>query len=203
MKSRPWPWLIAGPNGAGKTTLARNKFGHLLNINADAEAERLSPDQPGRSALMAGKRTLAAMYAAIEGSEDFSVETTLAGRIHFRLIRRAKDRDWNIGLAYIGISDPDAALARVQERYRRGGHHVPPADVRRRYRRSLENLPRALATAGVGIVYDNTSQTGMERVLEVSEGQIVFLPERPPRWLSRCLRLTRLAEGERIVTPSA
>ena len=47
MKSRPWLWLIAGPNGAGKTTVARKKFGHLLNINADAEAERLSPDQPG------------------------------------------------------------------------------------------------------------------------------------------------------------
>lgn len=118
------------PNGAGKTTLAAKEFSHILNINADVEAVRLSPDRPGKVALAAGRRTIAAIRAALAAGESFTVETTLAGRLHLRTIQDARARGWNVGLAFIGVNDAKTAMARVRERYRAGGHNLPPADIR-------------------------------------------------------------------------
>ncbi len=198
MISHPWLWLIAGPNGAGKSTLAAERFADLLNINADVEAARLSPMQPGQVAVAAGKRTIVALRAALDAGTSFTLETTLAGRMHFRVVRRSQARGWHVGLAFIGIDDADDALGRVQERYRRGGHNVPPGDVRRRYRRSMANLPLALRLADAAIVYDNSSARGFWRLLELRQGLVSYLAPGPPVWFRRSLNDLRLELGERL-----
>ncbi len=43
-------------------------------------------------------------------------------------------------LDYLWLSSPAQAIARVRRRVQQGGHHVPAADIRRRFRRSLVHL---------------------------------------------------------------
>ena len=68
------------------------------------------------------------------------LESTLSGRTYIRLLRDAKANDYRIELHYLWLPRPTQALARVRERVRKGGHAVPVADIRRRFRRSLEQL---------------------------------------------------------------
>jgi predicted ABC-type ATPase len=41
---------------------------------------------------------------------------------------------------YLWIPGPELALLRIRQRVKKGGHDVPARDVRRRYRRTLQNL---------------------------------------------------------------
>jgi predicted ABC-type ATPase len=187
MNAPPWFWLIAGPNGAGKSTLASDQYGSLLNINPDTIARELQPDQPGLVTVQAGRRALEAIDAAFARNGNFSVETTLSGKLHIDLMRRARHAGWSVGLAYICVENANDAIMRVQERYRRGGHNVRPEDVRRRYDRSLRNLPVALRLANVSILYDNSTASGFLRVLEAQDGTVVYMAGEPPTWLKRAL----------------
>jgi hypothetical protein len=70
----------------------------------------------------------------------FALETTLSGKTYIRLFRRASKLGYEIELHYLWLSSPAQAVARVRMRVRQGGHHVPAADVRRRFKRSLAHL---------------------------------------------------------------
>ena len=201
MSLEPWLWLIAGPNGAGKSTLAEGEFSDLPNINPDVEARRFNPRQPGLAALSGGRSAIAAAENALIHGESFTLETTLSGRWHFRLVARARGAGWRIGLAYVGITDPERALLRVRERYRRGGHNVPQGDVERRYHRSLSNLPAVLLRSDVATIYDNSLESGYRQVLHTREREIIYLASDLPGWLKRSLRGIRLVVGSRIGDP--
>ena len=86
----PRALLIAGANGAGKTTFAREvlpALGRDLRfLNADAIAAGLSPGDPDRAAVRAGRLLLGLLAEAVERREGFAVETTLSGRLYERRI---------------------------------------------------------------------------------------------------------------------
>jgi predicted ABC-type ATPase len=44
---------------------------------------------------------------------------------------------------FVFLDSPEACMARIRERVRKGGHDVPEADVLRRYERSISNFWRA------------------------------------------------------------
>jgi predicted ABC-type ATPase len=80
--SQPWICIVAGPNGAGKTMFVR-KFllaeGHSpVFINADLIPARLSPFDPARVAIRAGRIMLELIDESVARSESFSFETTLS-----------------------------------------------------------------------------------------------------------------------------
>ena len=70
----------------------------------------------------------------------------------------AKKKGYSIELVYIGLESSDLAWARVASRAVRGGHSVPYEDVIRRFTRSLENLPKAIALADKATILDNSTQ---------------------------------------------
>jgi len=82
--------IVAGPNGAGKTTFAREflpqEAGCPAFVNADLIAEGLSPFDPTRAALRAGRLMLQLMAEHIQRGDSFAFETTLAGRNYARSI---------------------------------------------------------------------------------------------------------------------
>src|SRR5271156_2291759 len=141
MTQTPWIWLIAGPNGSGKSTYAPNLSSEVDEIvRPDEIAFELSPKDPDRVALRAGRRAIGRIESLLEQKRSFAVETTLSGKFHLDAAKRAKSAGWNVGIVYIGLTSPTVAIARVRLRKLGGGHNVPAADVRRRYRRSLVNL---------------------------------------------------------------
>ena len=140
----PTIYLIAGCNGAGKTTFAREflpkEVKCLRFLNADEIARGLSPFDPGASAVKAARLLLEEVHEAVRRRETFALETTLSGKTYIRLFREALALGFEIELHYLWLSSPAQAVARVRQRVKMGGHHVPVADIRRRFTRSIAHL---------------------------------------------------------------
>jgi predicted ABC-type ATPase len=76
----------------------------------------------------------------LRNRETFALESTLSGKTYIRLFRRARQLGYEIELHYLWLSSPAQAIARVRHRMKLGGHDVPVADIRRRFKRSLVHL---------------------------------------------------------------
>ncbi len=61
---------------------------------------------------------------------------------------------------------PELALSRVKSRVSKGGHDVPAEDVVRRYFRSKQNLPRAVALVDSYTIVDNSDRQYIDATLE-------------------------------------
>ena len=90
--------------------------------------------------MKAGRLLLEEIHASLAVRRTFALESTLSGRTYARLFRQAGAIGYEIELHYLWLSSPIHAIARVRQRVAQGGHHVPAADVRRRFRRSLAHL---------------------------------------------------------------
>jgi len=154
---------IAGPNGAGKTTFAReylpNEADCPIFVNADLIAAGLSPFQPGRMAIRAGRLMLTQIKEHAIKGESFAFETTLSGRGYARLIPRWQGQGYQVKLFFLRLPTAEMAIARVTQRVREGGHDVPEAIIRRRFHsgwRNFETIYRDLADEWV--LYDNSGE---------------------------------------------
>jgi predicted ABC-type ATPase len=67
-------------------------------------------------------------------------------------------------LVYIGTANVEINLAQIRNRVLVGGHNVPEEDVRRRYKRSFQNLPTAIQRADLTILFDNSAEEGYRLV---------------------------------------
>jgi hypothetical protein len=92
LNGEPTLYLFAGSNGAGKTTFARAYLRQLDPIprflNADEIARGLSPFDPQKFAVRAGKLLLREIHDCIESGISFGLESILSGNIHAKLLER-------------------------------------------------------------------------------------------------------------------
>jgi predicted ABC-type ATPase len=181
----PWMWLIAGPNGAGKSTFAPNLSSDVEEIvMPDQLAYRLSATAPEKQAVRSARLAIDRIKSLLDERRSFAVETTLSGRFHLEMAARARAAGWKVGVIYIGLRSPKLAIERVRLRHIRGGHNVPPTDVRRRYARSLKNLVDIYRALDRVVVLDNSSaRLRMKRIFEAREGRTVFRVPILPKWL--------------------
>lgn len=142
--SAPCIFVIAGPNGAGKSTsaatLLRDKFKIKTYLNADTIAAGLSAFNPEAAAFQAGRVMLQRMLQLRKQKETFAFETTLASKSYVPWLRQAQDSGYKVGLLFLSLSSPEAALERVAHRVLVGGHDIPEDVVRRRFDRGLRNF---------------------------------------------------------------
>ena len=158
-------YIISGPNGAGKTTASYTMLPDLLNlhtfVNADEIADELSPQDPEREMIRASRLMLERMDQLIEKGEDFAVETTLATRTLAGTITRAQHKGYMVGIFYFWLKSDDLAVKRVAIRVSSGGHNVPEATIRRRYRQGMENLRNIyLPLCNYWVLIDNSTRQG-------------------------------------------
>lgn len=137
-------YIIAGCNGAGKTTASYTMLPEMLDckefINADEIAKGLSPFQPEKAAIEAGRIMLRRMEEMLKMQEDFAIETTLATKSYTLFIKKAQKLGYFVTLLYFWLSSPELAIKRVEDRVKSGGHHVPNDVIRRRYAAGASNL---------------------------------------------------------------
>lgn len=181
----PKMYVFAGNNGSGKSTIRNlivDKLGLNINIDPDALARAISPTNPERYKVSAGKEAIKIARDCIRNGRDFSVETTLAGGNVIRLIREARKNGFEINMFYIGLGEYTLNIQRVATRVKNGGHDIPAEDIVRRHVTSIENLLANLNLIDYLSVIDNSESKG-EVVLQIEKGKVKYRYEFLPQWV--------------------
>ena len=137
-------YIISGCNGAGKTTASFSVLPDALNckefVNADEIAKGLSPFQPDKVAIEAGRIMLNRIRDLMNQNVDFAFETTLATKSYTHFIKQAQAKGYFVTLVYFWLNTPELAIERVKARVLSGGHHIPTETIVRRYKAGIVNL---------------------------------------------------------------
>ena len=155
--------VLAGVNGAGKSSIGgamiRASGGEYFN--PDEAARALIAVNPGLEQVKAnaaawrqGKQLL---DRAVAERLDYVFETTLGGATMTRTLADAAAVGFEVRIFYVGLSSPELHLERIRRRVGAGGHDIPEAAVRRRWRHSRLNLIRLLPVLTELRVYDNSA----------------------------------------------
>ncbi|MCB9738536.1 MAG: ZTL protein [Deltaproteobacteria bacterium] len=180
--------VIAGVNGAGKSSIAGSaiKAAGGSYYNPDEEAQRLRQQWPERDAAEINAAVWAEgvrrLRTAIEADHDFTFETTLGGSTIANLLLDAISRGVRVAVWYCGLASPEQHIARVAARVARGGHAIPEAKIRQRWRSSMRNLCRLVAVCAEVAVYDNSLELDpsgrpqLRRLLHKRDGAWVAPP---------------------------
>jgi predicted ABC-type ATPase len=177
-ESTPILRVLAGTNGAGKSSIGgafvRATGGNYFNPDEITQAIRAQrPDLSEEEAnSLAWQLNVRRLKLAIAERRTYAFETTLGGNTIPALIAAAVDAGLALHLWYAGLDSPERHLARIAARVARGGHDIPEAKVRERYRSSLINLIALLPRCTELEVYDNSAEQHPDRP-----------PEKPKRVL--------------------
>ena len=97
-------YVIAGCNGAGKTTASFTILPEILNckefVNADEIAKGLSPFQPEKVSIEAGRIMLERIIDLLNRQVNFAFETTLSTKTYRSKIFLAKEKGYNVTLLF-------------------------------------------------------------------------------------------------------
>jgi len=134
-------YIIAGCDGAGKTTVANTLLPEVLNcrefVNAGSILAGLSPSNPEREVIEAGRITLNRIEQLLQRGEDFAIETTLAGKCYVGVIKKAQSNGYKVSLIFIWLNTPQLARQRMAVA---GCKQVSDEIITRRFMRGRYNL---------------------------------------------------------------
>jgi predicted ABC-type ATPase len=137
-------YIISGCNGAGKTTASFNILPDLLQckefVNADEIARGISPFQPEKVSIEAGRLMLKRIDELMNSGQDFSFETTLSSKSFIQTIIDAKERGYFVTLIFFWLESVELAKDRVLKRVSEGGHNIEEVVIERRYKNGIKNL---------------------------------------------------------------
>lgn len=137
-------YIVAGCNGAGKTTASFTILPEIIEckefVNADEIAKGLSPFQPEKVALEAGRIMLGRINELLGNDESFAFETTLATRSYKSKIEKAQQKGYTVTLLFFWLQSVELAKERVRIRVLEGGHHIEAHVIGRRYYKGIRNL---------------------------------------------------------------
>lgn len=178
-------FIIGGCNGAGKTTASFNILPDLLEcrefVNADEIARGLSPFQPEKVAIEAGRLMLKRIEELLASCQDFAFETTLSTKSFIHTIKKAQANGYYVTLIFFWLESIELAKERVQNRVSEGGHHIDSDIIERRYKAGIKNLFQLYAKRVDSLlIYDN-SNLESELIAEkemVEDHFIVHLPQK-------------------------
>ena len=144
-------------------------------MNADEIAKGLSPFQPEKVAIEAGRIMLNRIRELIDMSEDFAFETTLSTRSYIHTVKKAQEKGYNVVLLFFWLQRVELAIERVKERVKEGGHNIPTQVIKRRYKKGIYNLFELyLPVIDSVLIFDN-SEGKHELIAEKIEGNQLTL----------------------------
>jgi predicted ABC-type ATPase len=172
-------FIISGCNGAGKTTASFMILPDILNcrefVNADEIAKGLSPFQPERVAIEAGRIMLTRIRELLAEEVSFAFETTLATRSYVHVVRNAIEKGYSVTLLFFWLQTIELAQERVMERVRSGGHNILPNVIRRRYFKGINNLFELYLPEVESVLIFDNSEGKPELIAEKIEGNKLTL----------------------------
>lgn len=139
--------MLGGANGSGKTTFAKaflkEKKGKYYFLNADEIAKSMAHDKAAAGSIAAGKEYFAQLQKLKKNGDAILLESTLSGKFLKRLMEELKRDGFRISLVYMFLDTPQLCKERVRSRVLLGGHHIPEADIERRFYRGIDNFWRS------------------------------------------------------------
>ncbi len=106
--------------------------------------------------MQAGRLMLHELDRHFAARESFAFETTLAGRGYLQHIRAWQAAGYRVKLIFLQLDSAEAAIARVAQRVRQGGHDIPEVTIRRRFAAGRENFERLYGPlVDAWALYDN------------------------------------------------
>ena len=174
-------YVIAGCNGAGKTTASYTVLPEILEceefINADEIARGLSPFNPEKAAIEAGRIMLKKINDFIKKNYDFAFETTLASKSYLKTIEKAMENGYEVTLLFFWLDSVELAIERVRTRVAEGGHNIPEKVIRRRYFSGIKNLFELyLPICDYWMITDN-SNPNLRLVAEGTKEEIIKIED--------------------------
>ncbi len=171
-------YIISGCNGAGKTTASYTILPEMLDcnefVNADEIAKGLSPFNPNKVAIKAGRLMLTRIDDLLESGVDFAFETTLATRSYVNTVKKAQEKGYFVTILYFWLSSPELAVERVRIRVKEGGHDIPEQTIRRRYILGISNMFNLYIPIANYWMFIDNSKTSFEILADGQEkGEIV------------------------------
>ncbi|ADR21954.1 hypothetical protein MATR_04110 [Marivirga tractuosa] len=170
------PYVIAGCNGAGKTTASYTILPEILDckefVNADEIAKGISPFQPEKVGIEAGRMMLKRIKSLLEAGESFAFETTLSTRSYVAFIEKAKQLGYQVTCLFFLLDSEELAISRVATRVKEGGHHIPEEVIRRRYKSGLKNFFNLFLPRVDNWLFVNNSGDSYEIIAEGSMNEI-------------------------------
>ena len=182
--SKPLAILVAGHNGSGKSTMWRRDLSEVLQmplINADRLALSIYPEpddegflppwaaamrdadpvwlrvtQQGVTSFIGHAMAAKAPFAmeTVFSHEAFRPDGTRETKID--LIREMQQAGYFVLLFFVGLSNADLSVLRVQTRVLQGGHGIPEERLRQRFPRTQRIVAEAATVADAAIMADNS-----------------------------------------------
>lgn len=179
-------YIIAGPNGAGKTTLSYTILPEIFDvdefINADEIAKGISPLNPAKANIRAGRLMLSRIRELMNEGSSFAFETTLSTKSYASLIKQAKALGYSVTLLFLALDSIELAKSRVQARVAEGGHDIPEEVIERRFEKGLVNFFDIYVPIVNRWLFVNNSRKEIEFIAESKEGDISIVDQN--QWLT-------------------
>lgn len=179
-------YVFAGNNGSGKSTfrsLILDKMDSDINVDTDLIAKNMKLNHVNNPQIKAGKKTIQMIHECIEKKINFSMETTLSGKLAVNQILTAKEKGFTIKMFFLFLQDDSYNLRRIKYRVENGGHNIPKADVFRRKDRSINHFIKLIDALDESFLIDNTG--GMPTTVAIIQsGKIVVQRKHAvPSWM--------------------
>lgn len=171
-------YIIAGPNGAGKTTLSYTILPQTFDcdefVNADEIARGISPLNPEKASIRAGRLMLGRIKELIAQEESFAFETTLSTKSYQSFVRTAMNHGYDTILLFLTLDSVELAIQRVQTRVIEGGHNIPVETIKRRYINGLVNFFNIYKPIVTKWVLVDNSKENFEFIAEGSGSELII-----------------------------
>jgi len=172
-------YIVAGCNGAGKTTASFTILPEILNcsefVNADEIAKGLSPFQPEKASIEAGRIMLARIKHLLNEDINFAFETTLASVTYKNTVLKAQALGYHVTLLFFWLQTIELAKKRIAKRVSEGGHDIDSTVIERRYFGGIRNLFNIyLPIVDDALIFDN-SEGKHELIAEKSDNSTIII----------------------------
>lgn len=172
--------IIGGVNGVGKSSLSGVLSAENSDLGIIIDTDKITAENGG-DRIKGGKIAIERINNCLEKGINFTQETTLSGVRTLKTIQKARELNYFIRLYYVGISSSAESISRIANRVLKGGHNIPPEDVKRRYAKRFDDLIKILPYCNEAVFFDN--ENGFIEKAEYRNGTLITKGGNIPEWI--------------------
>ena len=172
--------IIGGVNGVGRSSLSGVLSAENSDLAIIIDTDKITAENGG-DRIKGGKIAIERIENCLKRGINFTQETTLSGVRTLKTIQKARELNYFIRLYYVGVSSSAESISRIANRVSKGGHDIPPEDVKRRYEKRFDDLIKILPYCNEVIFFDN--ENGFAEKAEYKNGTLITKGGNIPEWI--------------------